>query len=258
VSSFATPEAQGDASKGRAPEGDRPRFTRLDQPRAHEYVAEQLRREITLGLIQAGGKLPSERDLVQLFGVSRITVQRAVNLLEADGLVEARRGRGGGTFVIGSPHDAGSKQRLIERMRQDRDAITEAVTCRREVEPAAASLAAGRRTEEDLARLRELLDRARAVTDDTEFTSIDSQFHMAIVEAARNRFLQETVERVRLAIVDAILVLPETPLWQGKSLREHRAILDAIEAGDGEGARRAMATHVGHTAQSVTALLRTI
>jgi DNA-binding FadR family transcriptional regulator len=221
-------------------------------------VAEQLRREITLGLIQVGEKLPSERSLLQLFGVSRNTVQQALNLLEADGLVEARRGRGGGTFVIGAPHDSGSKQRLIERIKQDRAVIAEAVACRREVEPAAAALAAERRTGEDLARLRDLLSRARGTDDDTEFTNIDSRFHMAIVEASRNRFLIDIVERVRLAIVDAILVLPETPLWQGKSVREHQAILDAIDARDADTARRAMARHVGHTAQSIAALLRTL
>ena len=241
-----------------SPAGSRPRFARLEQPRAHEYVAEQLRREITLGLIQVGEKLPSERNLLLLFGVSRITVQQALNLLEAEGLVEARRGRGGGTFVIGAPHDAGSKRRLIERIRQDRAVIAEAVACRREVEPAAAALAAGRRTRDDLSRLRDLLSRARATDDDAEFTNIDSQFHMAIVEVSGNRFLLDVVARVRLAIVDAILVLPETPLWRGKSLREHQAILNAIETRDGDAARKAMARHVGHTAQSISALLRTL
>lgn len=236
----------------------RPRFTRVEQPRAHEYVAEQLRRQITLGLIPAGEKLPPERDLLQLFGVSRVTVQRALNLLESEGLVAARRGRGGGTFVTGAPRSAGGKQRLIARIRRDRAVIAEAVACRLEVEPAAAAQAAGQRTEEDLAALRDLLSRAHDITDDREFTNLDTQFHLTIVEASRNRFLREVVERVRLAVTDAILVLPETPLWQGKSLREHEAVLRAIEARDADAARSAMAAHVGHTARSISALLDTL
>jgi DNA-binding transcriptional regulator YhcF (GntR family) len=135
----------------------RPRFARLEQPRAQEYVAEQLRREITLGLIQAGEKLPSERDLLQLLGVSRFTVQQALNLLETEGLVAARRDRGGGTFVIGLPRNAGGKRRLIARIRRDRDVIAEAVACRVEVESAAAAQAADLRIEEDLTALRDLL-----------------------------------------------------------------------------------------------------
>ena len=236
----------------------RPRFARLEQPRAHEYVAEQLRREITLGLIRVDEKLPSERDLLRLFGVSRFTVQQALNLLESEGLVVARRGRGGGTFVIGARQNAGGKRRLIARIRREGAIISEAVACRVEVEPAAAAQAAGQRSEEDLAGLRELLSMACDTSDDLEFTSLDAQFHLAIVEASRNRFLRDIVEQVRLAIADAILILPETPLWQGKSLREHQAILQAIETQDADAARRAMAAHVGHTARSISALLETV
>lgn len=255
---MSTPEALRGESPGSDAASRRPRFARLEQPRAHEYVAEQLRREITLGLIQVGEKLPSERDLLQLFGVSRFTVQQALNLLETEGLVAARRGRGGGTFVIGAPGSAGGKRRLIARIRRDRDVISEAVACRLEVEPAAAAQAAVLRTEEDLAGLRDLLGRADETTDDLEFTNLDAQFHLTIVGASRNRFLREVVERVRLAIADAILVLPETPLWQGKSLREHDAILRAIDAQDADAARGAMAAHVGHTARSISALLETL
>ncbi len=203
------PEAAGRSGEDSSA-SDRPRFARIEQPRAHEYVAEQLRREIMLGLTQVGEKLPSERNLVQLFGVSRITVQQAL------------------------------------------------VACRREVEPAAAAQAAGHRTEEDLSRLGDLLHRARATDDDLEFTNLDSQFHMSVAEASRNRFLRDVVERVRLAIADAILILPETPLWRGKSLREHQAILNAIGSQDADAARSAMGRHVDHTARSISALLETL
>jgi GntR family transcriptional regulator, transcriptional repressor for pyruvate dehydrogenase complex len=252
------PEAVRAETAPSSPARRRPRFARLQQPRAHEYVAEQLRREITLGLIAVGEQLPSERDLLQLFGVSRFTVQQALNLLETEGLVAARRGRGGGTFVIGAPYTAGGKRRLIARIRRERDVISEAIACRLEVEPAAAALAAGKRSGEDVARLRQLLSMAQDTSDDAEFTNLDAQFHLAIVEAGRNRFLRDVVVQVRLAIADAILVLPETPLWQDKSRREHERILQAIDARDASAARSAMAAHVGHTARSISALLRTV
>src|SRR2546423_10849648 len=75
------------------------RFEPIQQLRAHEYVAEQIRRHIALRLIEPGESLPSERELTAMFGVGRPTIQHALRLLEAERLVEARRGRSGGTLV---------------------------------------------------------------------------------------------------------------------------------------------------------------
>src|SRR5260370_39200733 len=68
------------------------RFERIQQLRAHEYVAEQIRRHISLRLIKPGESLPAERELAVIFGVGRPTIQHALRMLEATGLVEARRG----------------------------------------------------------------------------------------------------------------------------------------------------------------------
>ena len=240
--------------------GGRPsvRFAPIEQTRTHVYVAEQLRREITLGLLLTGQALPPERELAAMFGVARATIQRAIGVLEAEGLVTARRGRGGGTFVSGPPGGGASRRRLISRVRRNRDLIEEAVAYRLEVEPAAASEAAGARTPDDLARLLQILDRAAVTTDDALFTGLDTQFHMAVAGAAHNRFFADAVERVRLTLNDAILLLPESPLWQQRSLREHQRICAALEAGGSRAARKAMQTHVGHTARSLRVLLKAL
>lgn len=222
------------------------------------YVAEQLRREITLGLLLAGQALPPERELAAMFEVARATIQRAVGVLESEGLVTARRGRGGGIFVSGPLSDGPSRRRLIPRVRRNRDLIEEAVVYRMEVEPAAASEAAAARTPDDLARLLQIMDRSAETTDDALFTSLDTQFHMAVAGAAHNRFFVDAVERVRLSLNDAILLLPESPLWQQRSLREHQRICVALEAGDSQAARKAVLIHVGHTARSLRALLKAL
>ncbi len=234
------------------------RFAPIEQTRTHMYIAEQLRREITLGLPLTGEALPPERELAVMFGVARATVQRAVRVLEKEALVQTRRGRGGGIFVIGPPSDSVRRRHLIPRVRRNRGLIEEAVAYRLEVEPAAASEAARARTPEDLTRLRQIVDRAAKTTDDALFTSLDTQFHLAVASAAHNRFFAEAVERVRLSLNDAILLLPESPLWQQRSLREHQRIFAAVEAGDSQAARKAVLTHVGHTARSVRALLKAL
>src|SRR5215472_13075025 len=190
------------------------RFSRIEQPRTHMYIAEQLRREITLGVLPTGEALPPERELAAMFGVARATVQQAVRILESEGLVTARRGRGGGTFVTGPPSDGASRGRLIAHVSRNRRLIEEAVAYRLEVEAAAA------RTADDLAGLGQIAGRAAATTDDALFTSLDTQFHLAVATAAHNRFFAEAVERVRLSLYEAIMLLPESPLWQQRSLRE--------------------------------------
>src|SRR5689334_5941968 len=122
---------------------------RIEQMKAHEYVAEQLRRQISLRIVPPGRALPSERALVDLFGVGRPTVQQAIKLLEDEGLVERRRGRSGGTFVRLGADGRGSADLLLA-IRRQRDVIEEALDFRGAIEPAAAALAAARATPADI------------------------------------------------------------------------------------------------------------
>ena len=234
------------------------RFSRVERTRTHVYIAEQLRRQITLGMLPTGEALPPERELAAVLGVARATVQRAVRILECEGLVTARRGRGGGTFVTGPPSDDVSRRYLISRVSGDRRLIEEAIAYRLAVEPAAAGEAARARTADDLAGLRLIADRAAATTNDALLTSLDAQFHLAVAAAAHNRFFADAVERVRISLDDAILLLPESALWQQRSLREHQRILAAVEAGSSQAARQAVLTHVGHTSRSLQALLQAL
>ncbi len=119
--------------------GDR---ERRRQPPVHEYVAEQLRREIALGLFRPRSSLPPERELASIFGVGIMTVHRAIRLLEADALVTSKRGRGGGTFVVGGARDADATRQLRARAARSRQAIEEALDARLELEPRVVARAA--------------------------------------------------------------------------------------------------------------------
>ncbi|MDX6438209.1 MAG: GntR family transcriptional regulator, transcriptional repressor for pyruvate dehydrogenase complex [Gaiellaceae bacterium] len=233
-------------------------FERVRSQRAHEEVAEQIRRQIVLRVVAPAGALPPERELARLFGVGRATVQRAIGLLEEEGLVERRRGRTGGTFVVGAAGSAGSADRLIETLRATRAAVEEALAYRLEVEPAAAEAAALARTDADLARLAVAASAAAAAQDDAEFMESDTDFHLILAATTGNRFFADAIERTRLALNDALVALPDSPVWHAWSNRDHRAILHAVEAADGRRARTAMSRHVRHTDASVRALLATV
>jgi len=230
-------------------------FEPIEQLRAHEYVAEQLRRQIGLHVVPVGDALPSERELAAMFGVGRATVQAAIRLLEADRLVETRRGRHGGSFVIAHYQDEIAKDYLLVRLRRDHDRIRQALAFRRNVETFAASLAANCREADDLEQIRDAHEQSAAASTDPEFMAYDTEFHLAIARAARNSFVYDAVEQIRLVLNDAIAALPESRAWQRRTTREHERILVAIEAGMASAAATAMGKHADWTEKSILALL---
>lgn len=237
-------------------ESDAIRFERHEQQRAHEYVAEQLRRQVVLGLIPAGQALPPERDLAVLFGVGRATVQQAIRLLVNDHMVESRRGRhGGGNFVLGPNEDRAGIDHMLARLRRRRDQIEDVLAYRRAVEPAVAALAAEARSDTDLRTLADINAAAVSAQTDVEFMQADTEFHFALAEASGNRLFREAIEKIRLELNDAMIALPESPVWHERSALEHEAILNAVRELDSATAAKAMNTHIAHTQKSVEALL---
>jgi GntR family transcriptional repressor for pyruvate dehydrogenase complex len=240
----------------REQEPDAVQFERLEQQRAHEYVAEQIRRQIVLRLIPTGQALPPERELASMFGVGRATVQQAIRLLVDDRMVESRRGRhGGGNFVVGPDENRAGVDLLLSRLQRRRGQVKDALAYRRAVEPAVAALAAGMRSQADMRTLAHINAAAAAAETDVEFMQADTEFHFALAEASRNRLFREAIEKIRLELNDAMIALPESPVWHERSAREHEAILQAVRERDRQTAATAMETHIAHTQQSVEALL---
>jgi GntR family transcriptional repressor for pyruvate dehydrogenase complex len=224
----------------------------------HEYVAEQLRREIALGLFRSRSSLPTERELASVFGVGIMTVHRAIRLLESETLVISKRGRGGGTFVVGGARDEAATRQLQARARRSRAAIEEALDARLELEPRVVARAARHARGRDLASLREVLDQAAATDDDVEFTKLDARFHVGLAQAAGNRFLAGALEQIRAQTYVVILLLPDTPMWQRRSQAEHERIFAAVAQGDAARAAQASARHVRYSVASARALLHSL
>lgn len=252
---------QSGARKGSGGGGERsskPRFETISHPRAHDFVVEQIRRQIALGLIAAGSALPPERELVKLFGVGRVTVQLAIGQLEAERVIEIRRGRAGGSFVIApSSDDRALDYRLIE-LRRESDRVLEALEYRQIIEPAAAGVAARLCRKGELREIESTLERSEGAVDDAEFMRWDTAFHLAIANATRNRFLAEAVERVRLSMSSVLSLLPDTEVWHDISNRQHREILDALKKKDSERAAELMRRHASSADKSVRSLLKSL
>jgi DNA-binding FadR family transcriptional regulator len=249
-----------DVSRRAARAADRPplRFAPIQQLRAHEYVAEQVQRHIALRLIGPGESLPSERELAATFGVGRPTIQHALRLLEADRLVETRRGRNGGTFVAAPASDAGALDDLMARVLRQRQELEELLVYRRVIEPRVAREAARIRRREDLAAMSNAIEAMSRASSEPDYMRHDTEFHLSVAQATRNRYLLSAIEDVRLRLNDAMSLLPESDTWHRRLSGEHEAIAAAISSRDAEAAEQAMDLHVAASELSVRALLSAI
>lgn len=219
---------------------------------AYELVAEQIRRSIYLGKYMPGARLPSERLLTQQLGVSRTTLREAIRILEAQGLVESRRGAAGGLTVLTPQEQPGL---LKQRLRDHVDTFEEIVEFRLAIECAASRLAAVRRTDEDLARLERTLDDLRFSENLPQFRAADNAFHLAIADVARNSMLREAIEDARIAMFTFIDVLFYSEVMRLAQHNDHSQILLAIKTADAHEASEAMAAHIARTQHEIHLIL---
>lgn|SRR5487761_152887 len=231
------------------------RFEPIRQRRAHEYVAEQILRHIALRLFQPGDSLPPERELAAVFGVGRPTIQQAIRILEASGLVNSRRGRHGGTFISQRPTTSIEVESLIGRVIRQRVDLEHVLVYRRLVEPLVARVAAERRKPSDLRRMKVALVGIANAISEPEYMKHDTDFHIAIARSTQNPYLVRAIEEIRLKLNDAITLLPESEEWHKRISDEHEALLAAVEGGDGEAAERIMDGHVEVSEQGLRAVL---
>lgn len=228
---------------------------------AHELVVDQMRRALELGQFRPGDRLPTERELSEMLDVSRTTVRAAVAVLEREGLIAVRRGRGGGFTVQAPEYDPVEMRR---EMRRNKRAIRDAFDYRIIVETGATRLAAERRRNLDLTDLHKLLSGMDAALDTalheqsaqhtTEFQTLDSAFHMGIAQAAQNDRLLDAVADARRR-----MWLPVGAIFgrlEANANDYHESILEAIENREPELAAVRMQEHINDTRQTIESWLK--
>ena len=218
-------------------------------------------RSLTANLVQAlgdqiraerlphGSKLPREADLMAEFGVSRTVVREAMSHLQAAGMVETRHGIG--TFVVGLG-DRGTFRIAPDQISTLHDVIA-VLELRIAVETESASLAALRRTGENLAALRAALAVFHdAVAQGRDAVGPDFQFHLELARATQNPRFAELVTTlggtmIPRARLDEGAITPARMDYLRGVHREHQSIFDAVERQDADAARAAMRTHLSNS-----------
>jgi GntR family transcriptional repressor for pyruvate dehydrogenase complex len=222
---------------------------RLMRTRLYEQVAEQITAWIADNDLRAGDRLPPERELATRLGVSRATLSQALVALEVIGVVAVRHGDG--TILRDSP----GSTRIVEAIRSHADRLPEIIETRDALETKIAALAAVRRSEEDLARIDDALDAMEAdVEAGGRGVEGDERFHGAVTAAAHSLLLARLMDEIGDLIKETRIESLGQPGRPRDSLAGHRAIADAIRAGDPGAAADAMHAHVAMV--SDVALLR--
>jgi DNA-binding FadR family transcriptional regulator len=219
---------------------------------AFEACVEQLATAIRLGVYPRGSTLPSERELAERLHVSRATLREAMAALRQAGLVETRRGRGGGTVVVLKPGTPSGRAaaRISESRRRD---WLDALDFRRIVEPGAAALAAARGLDDvRRAQLEQAHAEVASARKPAEHRQADSRFHLTVASLTGSPRTVEAVTSVQATLHEMLLAIPVLEANIAHSDRQHERLVQAIVAGDADRARRAMAEHCDDTA----ALLR--
>jgi GntR family transcriptional repressor for pyruvate dehydrogenase complex len=221
---------------------------------AFEGCVEQLATAIRLGVYPHGSTLPPERDLALRLGVARATLREAIAALRTAGLVETRRGRGGGTIVLHRP--TAPPKRRSRGLAPRRAELLDTLVFRRVVEPGSCATAAGRTlTDRQHGFLTTAHDAVAGATDPASHRQADSRFHLAIATVSGSPKLTEAVTAVQADLHDMLTAIPVLEVNIAHSNRQHRAILRAVVKGDAPRARRVMETHCDDTAALLRGLL---
>jgi GntR family transcriptional repressor for pyruvate dehydrogenase complex len=215
-------------------------FEPVQPPTTFEETVERLGTAIRLGILGPGLRLPSERELAEQLGISRSTLRQAITTLVQSGHLTSVRGRGGGTFVVQEPPIAeGSPAGPV------RADWREVLDLRIAIEIGAATLAAGRASEDDLTLMRGCVERMAAASEFDDYRRAD--IHLALAEASGVPRLMTLVGEVEAEVSELIAHIAHPPEVLDHSNAEHARMIDAFERRDGARAVRVLRRHLEGT-----------
>ena len=200
--------------------------------------------------VPIGEKLPNEFELGQMFQVGRSTIREAVKSLVTKGILEVRRGDG--TYV--KSHCSLAEDPLgLSRLDDKYKLALELMDVRLILEPEIAASAAAHATPENKAELQALCGEVeRLCLSGEDHTPKDIAFHTCIARCSQNRVMEMLVPIINTAVTTFASLTHRT--LRRETIQTHRAITDAILAGDAVGARCAMVMHLTYNRQTLVEL----
>ena len=222
------------------------KFTPIKPKKVSTQIAEQIRGSILAGEFNPGEKLPPERELAEMFGVSRPSVREALNILTSSGLVETYQG--GGTLVRSLVENTAGMP-LSELIRIDGDRALDVIEVRKGMESWTAWFAASRALPEDIRRIKVVVDgMAKNLEELKHSEDLDAHFHMLVARATHNVVWSHMMQSIFEAMQEF-----QRDVWRAVYLTEedqrllyshHLKVYEMIRDRNPEGARSAMLEHL--------------
>ena len=220
----------------------------IDRRNISRQVYDQMLDNILNGVWPPGTKLPSENELTQMFGVSRVPIREALKKLSTMGITQTRQGEGSFVQMMTPGMFMNS---LLPMLVWNRKSMMDILEYRRIVEPENAALAAINADEDDLACiLTTIRDIERIGKPVLEFAIADMKFHLDIARATKNSLLFNVSNVIRDVLVSYYRKINE--LMGNRAIRYHRLIFEAIRDRDPDRARHWMQEHILTTIDDVS------
>lgn len=220
----------------------------IQRVKVGDAVFAQMKRMILNGEWQAGQRLPSENELKDRFGVSRISIREPLERLKILGLIETRQGSG--TYIRATNQDSLFASIVPVFVQSDKD-ILEILEFRLAVECEAARLACSRMTRKELELLAKIVGKIeKAAARPEEAASLDLEFHLQIVRLSNNRYFYQ-VEQILRDILSANFLRVIEAIGPDIGIQHHAKILAALRSRDSEQAYLAMKDHIAATMEMI-------
>jgi DNA-binding FadR family transcriptional regulator len=229
---------------------DQGMFTTVSTNRMSEAIVEQIRTLIRTNRLVPGDRLPSERELCEQFGVSRVTVREALRVLEAGGLVEIRVGARGGAFVT-TPTSEALGAGLADLINLAPVTAIEVTEARLVFELGIIPMVVERATDEDIKELRELTREHIAALKRGDYTmAMSAQFHNRVGACTHNAAIEMLVHSFHGPLLMSLReARTAAPVMGQRGTYEHRDFVEAVAKRDVEEATAIMRRHVERTAK---------
>jgi GntR family transcriptional repressor for pyruvate dehydrogenase complex len=227
-------------------------FRPVSVDRVSQVIVDQIKLLMREGKLTNGDRLPSERELCQRFGVSRVTVREALRVLEANGLIGIRVGARGGAFVA-SPTKERLSEGLADLMTLSPLTPGDVTEARTVIELGILPFVVERATEVDVAHLRRLVDEAYDALDRNAYTmDMSAAFHVGVATSAHNPAIESLVQSFHGPMLLSLRQARNVaPAMGRRGTEEHAALVEAIDKRDLETAIQVMSTHLDRTASLV-------
>ncbi|UCG38962.1 MAG: FadR family transcriptional regulator [bacterium] len=217
-------------------------FKPIKKTRVYEEIVDKVKNMIEKGRLNSGDQLPSERELAEVFNVSRSSVREALRSLESQGFLESRQGDG--TYIARKPLET-LVNPLASVIFTEKDGQMELFEMRRLIEPHLAYLAAERATAEEISMLEQALDlQGQRILEGDTAMDVDKTFHYILAEATKNKVLLRIIDNIMDLLAESRDKYLQVEGRPQRSLARHRELLEAVRERDCDRAAQVMRDHL--------------